>query len=128
MTVTSTLARGRIEQVARVAVTRKGRDWCADVDDTGAAIRTPSLARLDRWIQGLLGHPWPEYEFQTGDVDLDRPVTELGASRRTARRAEEQVQRLTDAVLARTRGLSGRDVSVLVALSHQRVQQLRARY
>ena len=128
MTVTSALARGEIEQIARVVVTRKGRDWCADLDDTGAAIRTPSLARLDRWIRGRLGGAWPEYEFHTGDVELDRLVTELGASRRTARRAEEQVQRLTDAVLARTYGLSGRDVGVLVALSHQRVQQLRARY
>jgi hypothetical protein len=110
-----------------VVVTRDGREWRAEIPDLGKAHRTASLVRVDEWIRALLGPGWVNYEFHTGNAELDRRVDEVRAARRSAKVAEEQARRATRRLVAdasRHINLSMRDLAVLLGLSHQRIQQL----
>jgi hypothetical protein len=65
-----------------------------------------------------------DYDFHTGDAELDRLVAAVRAARRAAHVAEERARGLTDRVIVRAPGLSVRDLGVLLELSYQRVHQL----
>src|SRR5438874_6119242 len=86
-----------------------------------------SLQALDKRIQQILAGKVMAYQFRTGDEELDRLVRRLRITKAAARRYEDKARRLVDQVVLLQSGLSQRDVSVLVELSHQRVYQLRAR-
>jgi hypothetical protein len=73
---------------------------------------------------GLLGDDFVDYQFHTGDAELDRLVTQIRAARLAARRYEERARRLTELVLMLPSGGSVRNLAVLVGLSYQRVHQL----
>ncbi len=87
-----------------------------------------SLQALDRRIRAVMNGRPVSYQFRTGDEELDRLVRRLRTTRATAQRCEEKARRLVDQVVLLRAGLSQRDVSVLVGLSHQRVYQLAARW
>jgi hypothetical protein len=65
-----------------------------------------------------------DYQFRTGDTELDRFVTGVRAARRAAQVAEERARELTEQVLEHAVGYSRRELAVLLDLSHQRVHQL----
>jgi hypothetical protein len=108
----------------RVLVTREGRGWRAEIADRSIQRRARTLYTLDRRVRGLLVPGWVDYDFHTGDAELDRLVAGVRAARRTAQVAEERARGLTERVIARAPGLSVRDLGVLLELSHQRVHQL----
>jgi len=90
-------------------------------------VRARSLQALDRRIQAHVEGKPVSYHFRTGNEELDRLVRRLRITKAAARRYEDKARRLVDQVVLLQSGLSQRDVSVLVELSHQRVYQLRAR-
>ena len=65
-----------------------------------------------------------EYQFNTGDAELDRLVIQIRAARLAAQRLEARVQHLTSRVLILPSGGSVRDLALLVGLSHQSVHRL----
>src|SRR5436305_7917632 len=91
-------------------------------------MKARSLQALDRRIQAFMEGKPVSYQFRTGNDELDRLVRRLRITRAAARRYEDKARRLVDQVVLLHSGLSQRDVSVLVELSHQRVYQLRARW
>jgi hypothetical protein len=113
-------------QPAQIIVTRIDRRWQAEVTDLDLAYEVRALFQLDRWVRYRFGPGWINYRFRTGDPHLDRLVTAAREKRRAARHIDERVRRLTLQVLAATAGdrFSGRDLAVLLGMSHQRVQQL----
>ena len=84
------------------------------------------MFQLDRWVRYRFGHGWINYRFRTGNTDLDRLVTQAREARQAARRTHERAHQLTLQVLAAAgqARLSGRDLAVLLAISHQRIHQL----
>ncbi len=125
----------------RVVITREGGLWLADVPSLeGAHTYARSLPGLDQAVRevvvlaaGLPDEAMPslvlEYDYHTGDSDLDETAREV-------RRLRRQADELAAAAAARTgeaavelvaRGLSVRDVAALLGISPQRVSQLTAR-
>ncbi len=109
-----------------VTVSRSVAGWQAVVAGHGL-VRARSLQALDRRVQALMAGKPLAYQFRTGNDELDRLVRRLRITKAAARRYEDKARRLVDQVVLLQSGLSQRDVSVLVELSHQRVYQLRAR-
>jgi DNA-binding NarL/FixJ family response regulator len=124
----------------RVVVTREDGQWLADVPSLeGAHTYARSLPSLDQAVREVvvLAADLPDeampalrldYEYHTGDANLDTTAREV---RQLRREAEE----LAAAAAARTsraaaelvaRGLSVRDVAALLGISPQRVSQLTA--
>jgi DNA-directed RNA polymerase specialized sigma subunit len=129
------------ESAYRVIVTREDGHWLADVPGLqGAHTYARSLPALDQSVREVvvLAEELPdeampdlelEYDYHTGDADLDTTALQV---RQLRRQAEE----LAAAATARTgqaaaelvsRGLSVRDVAALLGISPQRVSQLTAR-
>jgi hypothetical protein len=68
-----------------------------------------------------------DYEFQTGDAELDRLVRQIRLARAAMHVHEERARKLTGQVLTLPSGGSVRDLGVLLGLSHQRIHQLMRR-
>jgi hypothetical protein len=109
---------------AVVAVSRTVQGWQAEVAALGVLRQARSLVTLDRRVRELLGSDEVDYQFHTGDAELDRLVMQVRAARSAARTYEARARRLTGRVLMLPRGGSGRDLAVLLGLSYQRVHQL----
>ena len=108
----------------RVVVSRDGRGWRAEIAEPAIERLGRTLYALDRRIRDLLVPGWVDYEFHTGNEELDRLVAGVRAARRAADIAEDRARCLTDRAIAMASGLSVRDLGVLLELSHQRVHQL----
>jgi hypothetical protein len=110
----------------RITVTRVESQWLAEVHDLDRVHRVRTLYQLDRWVRCTFRPGWIAYRFRMGDPHLDRLITRARESRREARRADERARDLTLQVLAAAdhAGLSGRDLGVLLGMSHQRIHQL----
>jgi DNA-binding NarL/FixJ family response regulator len=125
----------------RVVVTREDGQWLADVPELqGTHTYARSLPSLDQAVReavvlaaGLPDEAMPDlvldYDYHTGDPDLDATALEV-------RRLRRQADELAAAAASRTgqaaaqlvaRGLSVRDVAALLGISPQRVSQLTAR-
>jgi hypothetical protein len=125
----------------RVVVTREDDQWLADVPGLqGAHTYARSLPSLDQAVREVvvLAADLPDqampdlildYDYHTGDPDLDATAFEV-------RRLRRQADELTATAAARTgkaaaelaaRGLSVRDVAALLGISPQRVSQLTAK-
>jgi hypothetical protein len=111
----------------RITVTRIESQWLAQIPDLDRIHRVRTLYQLDRWVRCTFGPGWIDYRFRTGDPHFDRLITQAREARRQARRADERARDLTLQVLAAADNaeLSGRDLAVLLGMSHQRIQQLR---
>jgi hypothetical protein len=128
------------ERSYRVVVTREDDHWLADVPELqGAHTYARSLPALDQAVREVvvLAADLPDaampdieidYDYHTGDPDLDTTALEV-------RRLRRQADELAAAAAARTsqaavqlvsRGLSVRDVAALLGVSPQRVSQLTA--
>jgi hypothetical protein len=129
------------EHAYRVVVTREDGQWLADIPElrgghTYARI-LPTLDQAVREVIVLAGdlpdEAMPEvivdYDYHTGDPDLDEVTGEV-------RRLRRQADELAAVAAARTgqvavklvaRGLSVRDAAALLGISSQRVSQLTAR-
>jgi predicted RNA binding protein YcfA (HicA-like mRNA interferase family) len=128
------------ERSYRVVVTREDDHWLADVPELqGAHTYARSLTALDQAVREavVLAADLPDaampdieidYDYHTGDPDLDTTALEV-------RRLRRQADELAAAAAARTsqaavqlvnRGLSVRDVAALLGVSPQRVSQLTA--
>jgi hypothetical protein len=125
----------------RVVVTREDGRWLADVPELqGAHTYARSLPSLDQAVREVVvlaadlpDEAMPElvldYDYHTGDPDLDATALEV-------RRLRRQADDLAAAAAARTgqvaaqlvsSGLSVRDVAALLGISPQRVSQLTAK-
>jgi hypothetical protein len=116
-----------VRQLARpvvVMVSRRGTGWVAEVAALGVERKARSLVVLDRRMRALLGTDALDYQFHTGDAQLDRLVSRIRAARETAQRSEERALRLTEQALQLPSGGTVRDLGVLLGVSHQRVHQL----
>ncbi len=111
-----------------VMVSRRPGGWVAEVAALGVERTARSLMTLDRRVRELLGTGAVDYQFQTGDVELDRLIMHIRAARATAQRNEERAHRLTEQVLQRPSGGTVRDLGLLLGLSHGRVHQLMQRH
>jgi len=109
-----------------IVVSRTVEGWQAVVAGHGL-VKACSLQALDRRVRALVAGEPLSYQFRTGNDELDRLVRRLRITKAAARRYEDKARRLVDQVVLLQAGLSQRDISVLVDLSHQRVYQLRAR-
>jgi len=107
-----------------VLVIREGGGWLAEVAALGVVRRARCLVTLDHQMRDLLGTNSVDYQFQTGDAELDRLVMQIRSAKGAAGRYEERARRLTRRALLLPSGGSGRDLAVLLGLSHQRVHQL----
>jgi hypothetical protein len=124
-----------------VVVTREDDHWLADVPAlAGAHTYARSLPALDHAVREVIvlaadlpDEAMPDlvldYRYDTGDPDLDATALEV-------RRLRRQADELAAAATARTaqvaaqlvaRGLSVRDVAVLLGISPQRVSQITAK-
>jgi len=107
-----------------VMVSRAPRGWVAEVAALGVERTARSLVALDRRVRELLGTDAVDYQFHTGDAELDRLVMHVRAAREAAQRNQERARRLTGQALRLPSGGSGRDLAWLLGLSHQRIHQL----
>jgi hypothetical protein len=107
-----------------VLVSREGPGWRAEIAELSVQRRARTLHTLDRRVRDLVGSGWVDYDFHTGNAELDRLVAGVRAARRTTRVAEDRARSLTEKVIILGPGLSVRDLGVLLDLSHQRVHQL----
>lgn len=129
------------EDAYRVVVTRENESWLADVPVLqGAHTYARSLPALDQAVRevvvlavGLPDDAMPdlvlEYDYHTGDPELDTTALEV---RRLRRQADELAAAATErtsqaAIQLAARGLSVRDIAALLGISPQRVSQLTAR-
>jgi DNA-binding NarL/FixJ family response regulator len=125
----------------RVVVTREDGQWLADVPGlAGAHSFARSLPALDQSVREVivLADELPEtampelvieYDYHTGDAELDSATLEV---RRLRREADELAATATSrtaeaAAQLVARGLSVRDVAALLGISPQRVSQLTPR-
>jgi hypothetical protein len=110
----------------QITVTRIDRRWHARAPDSDLDRQARTLYQLDRWVRFTFGPGWIDYRFRTGDAGLDQLITQARHARRLARSGDEHARRLTVQVLAAIQParLSGRDLAVLLGMSHQRIQQL----
>jgi hypothetical protein len=106
-----------------VVVRRNGQGWQATTATLGL-VRTHSLTALDRRVRASVGAYPVDYEFHTGDTELDRLVSRERAARVAARQFEDHARRLARQILRRPTHYSGRDLGILLDLSYQRVHQL----
>jgi hypothetical protein len=110
-----------------VMVSRVAGGWVAEVAALGVVRRARRLAALDRRMRELLGTDEVDYQFHTGDAELDRLVVQIRAARAAASVAEERANQLIRRVLRLPSGGTVRDLGLLLGLSHQRVHQLMQR-
>jgi hypothetical protein len=110
----------------QITVTRIQSRWHAEIPDLDRGRRVRTLYQLDRWVRFTFGSGWIDYRFRTGDRHLDQLIAQAREARREARRTDERARDLTLQVLAAAdqAGLSGRDLAVLLTMSHQRIHQL----
>jgi hypothetical protein len=110
----------------QVIVTRIDRYWHAEFPYFDLAHQARTLFRLDRWVRDKFGPGGVDYRFHTGDTHLDRLIARARRARRVARLADERARQLAIQVLttADQAHLSGRDLAVLLTISHQRIHQL----
>jgi hypothetical protein len=116
-----------VRQLARpvvVIVSRTPGGWRAEIAALGVVRAARTLTTLDRTVRDLLGTNAVDYEFRTGDAELDRLVLHIRAARVAARRSEERARHLTRLALALPSAGTIRDVGLLLGVSHQRVYQL----
>jgi len=125
----------------RVVVTREDGHWLADVPGLeGAHTYARSLPALDHAIRevvvlaaGLPDEAMPglvlEYDYQTGDPELDTTALEVRRLRREADEVAAAATARTAQVAAQlaARGMSVRDIAALLGISPQRVSQLAAK-
>ena len=125
----------------RVVVTREDGQWLADVPGlSGAHTYARSLPSLDQAVREVVvlaadlpDEAMPElvldYDYHTGDPDLDATALEVRRLRRQADDLAATAAARTSQVAAQlvTRGLSVRDVAALLGISPQRVSQLTAK-
>lgn len=125
----------------RVVITREDGHWLAEVPSLlGAHTYARSLPALDQAVREVvvLAADLPdeampglvlEYEYHTGDANLDRTAQEVRQLRRQADEIASAAAARTSEVAAElvARGLSVRDVAALLGISPQRVSQLTAR-
>ena len=118
-------ASGRLVYPARpmVIATRTGHGWRAEIVDLGVIRRARGLSTVDRQVRAILGPIIPNYQFHTGNRELDLLVAKTRSARLAARTFEDQVRLLTNRVLALPHDQSIRDLGVLLGLSHQRIHQ-----
>ena len=111
----------------QITVTRIESQWHAEVPALELDRQARTLFQLDRWVRCTFGPGWIDYQFRTGDAHLDRLIAHARQARREARRSDERARDLTRQVLAAADRVrwSGRDLAVLLGMSHQRIQQLR---
>jgi hypothetical protein len=112
------------DPIPQVLVSREGRGWRAEIAELSVQRRARTLHTLDRRVRDLVGSGWVDYDFHTGNAELDRLVAGVRAARRATRIAEDRTRCLTEKVIMLGPGLSVRDLGVLLDLSHQRVHQL----
>jgi hypothetical protein len=110
----------------QITVTRIESRWHAEVPALQLNRQARTLFQLDRWVRFTFGPGWIDYRFRTGDGHLDRLIAHARQARREARGADERARDLTLQVLAAADRVrwSGRDLAVLLGMSHQRIQQL----
>jgi predicted RNase H-like HicB family nuclease len=125
----------------RVVVTREDGQWLADVPELqGAHTYARSLPSLDQAVREavVLAADLPDeampdlvldYDYHTGDPDLDATALEVRRLRRQADELAATAASRTGQAAAQlvARGLSVRDVAALLGISPQRVSQLTAR-
>jgi hypothetical protein len=125
----------------RVVVSREGEHWLGQLDGAGAGQTfAPTLQKLDRYLREVivLAADLPEsvarqlileYEFHTGDERFDTLVTEARTARRAAQHEERRARELAEKVIGsdRARGMSRRDLAVLLDTSHQRLHEMPTR-
>jgi predicted RNase H-like HicB family nuclease len=128
-------------QAYRVVVTREDGQWLADVPELqGAHTYARSLPSLDQAVREavVLAADLPDeampdlvldYDYHTGDPDLDATALEVRRLRRQADELAATAASRTGQAAAQlvARGLSVRDVAALLGISPQRVSQLTAR-
>src|SRR5438067_717913 len=110
-----------------VVVNRKPGGWVAEVAALGLQRSARSLVTLDRRIRELLGTDAVDYQFHTGDTELDRLVMHIRAARAAAQRYDERAHQLTEQALQLPKGGTVRDLGLLLGLSHGRIHQLMRR-
>jgi hypothetical protein len=116
-----------VRQLARpvvVIVSRRQGRWVAEVAALGVEREARGLVGLDRRTRALLGTAAIDYQFHTGDAELDRLIQGIRAARDAAQRSEERAQRLTEQALQLPSGGMVRDLGFLLVVSHQRAHQL----
>jgi predicted RNase H-like HicB family nuclease len=125
----------------RVVVTREDGQWLADAPELqGAHTYARSLPALDQAVREVivLAADLPdeamrdlvlEYDYHTGDPELDTTALEVRRLRREAGELAATATARTGQVAAQlvARGLSVRDVAWLLGISPQRVSQLTAK-
>ncbi len=129
------------EHQYRVVVTREDGHWLADMPELdGAHTYARSLPALDHAIREVVvlaaGLPDEamsslalEYDYRTGDPELDITALEVRRLRREADEVAAAATARTSQAAARlaARGLSVRDIAALLGISPQRVSQLAAK-
>ncbi len=117
----------QLGQPVVVMVSRSRGGWVAEVAALGVERWARSLIGLDRRIRVLLGTNDVDYQFHTGDADLDRLILRIRAARAAAQLHEQRAQRLTEQALELPSGGTVRDLGLLLGLSYQRIHQLMQR-
>jgi hypothetical protein len=117
----------QLSRPALVIVSREAGRWQAEIAALDVVRKARTLVALDRRIRDLLGTNAVDYEFHTGDAELDRLITQVRATRTVVRQGEERIRRLAKQVLLLPSGGSGRDVAFLLGMSYQRIYQLMQR-
>lgn len=126
------------EHVYRVVVTREDEVWLADVPELdGAHTYSRTLAGLDRAVREVivLAADRPDddipqlrldYEYRTGDSDIDTTAAEVRTLRAQADQLAAAVSSRTGTTAATlvARGFSVRDIAAILGVSPQRVSQL----
>jgi hypothetical protein len=121
----------------RVVVTREGDSWLADVPDVeGAHTWARNLPALDQAVREViaLAEDLPDgaedglaidYDYRTGDVEIDRTTADLRASRARIEAESRRLEASTAAAARRlAKTLSVRDTATLLGVSPQRISQL----
>src|SRR5437867_7754224 len=111
MTETTEPMGGADRAGCQVVVRRDGRGWLADTAALGV-IRARTLHTLLQRVGELVGPEPVDYQFYTGDAELDRLVIQIRAARAAARRLDERARRLTGRVLLLPSGGSVRDLAL----------------
>jgi hypothetical protein len=116
-----------------------GRFWLADVDGLeGAHTSSRSLATLDRYVREVIvlvadlpddamGELELEWQYQTGDPDVDREAERLRELRAQLESANRDLAAHTSELarkLVTTGGFSVREAAALLSVSPARVDQM----